>query len=91
MRRLKVAPFPALSNTTSTHSLFEIWTNIKYPYINQCLGKSKQMFARCQILAGLCTAYSHSLHTIERKEECDGVFVNLINRLGVLSHITVEH
>jgi hypothetical protein len=42
---------------------------MKYPEKNQDVGKSKQIFERCQILARLCTVYADSLHTREAKGE----------------------
>jgi hypothetical protein len=48
--------------------LFEIRTISKYLEQNHNVGKSKQMFERCQILARLCTVYADSLHTREKGE-----------------------
>lgn len=65
----RAAPFPELSSRNKHGHLFEIRTISEYLEQNHNVGKSKQMFERCQILARLCTVYAESLHTREAKGE----------------------
>jgi len=69
----RAAPFPALLNAKKHGLLFEIRTISEYLEQNHKVGKSKQMFERCQILARLCTVYADSLHTAEREDEVTAI------------------